>query len=88
MHDQQLYDILKTIHEERAREVERDRLVVAFLAARPARKPFFAPALAWVGNRLVVLGEYLQERYGKLSSLGSAGGPRQSADHLAPAQHR
>jgi hypothetical protein len=90
MNDLQMYDFVRMIDEEKIRDAERDHLVVEFLAARPARKPFFAPALAWVGNRLVVWGEYLQAHYGRLGGLGSATGPghRTNADYLASAQQR
>ncbi len=90
MHDLQIYDIVRMIEEEKARDAERDHLAVQFLAARPARKPFFAPVLVWVGNRLVAWGEYLQAHYGRLGGLGSATGPghHTNADYLASAQHR
>ena len=42
---------------------ERERRIRAVLANQPRNAPFFAPALAWLGRRLVRWGTRLHARY-------------------------
>jgi hypothetical protein len=44
-------------------EAERGHRVRAVLAHQPRKAPFFAPALAWLGRRLVRWGTRLHARY-------------------------
>ena len=46
-------------------EAEEERRIRAVLANRPRKAPFFAPALAWLGRRLVRWGTRLHARYGE-----------------------
>jgi hypothetical protein len=44
-------------------EAEQDRRIRAVLASQPRKALFFAPALAWLGRRLIRWGTRLQARY-------------------------
>lgn len=44
-------------------EAEQERRIRTVLANRPRKAPFFAPALAWLGRRLVRWGIGLRARY-------------------------
>jgi|RhiMetdeSRZDD1v2_1073273.scaffolds.fasta_scaffold187408_2 hypothetical protein len=44
-------------------EAERERRISAVLATRPRKAPFFAPALAALGRRLIIWGSGLRARY-------------------------
>ncbi len=44
-------------------EAERSRRLRAVTANQPRQAPFFAPALAWLGRRLVRWGTRLHARY-------------------------
>jgi hypothetical protein len=51
-------------YEESLRQAEKDRLVRQVLAARRSDNRRHHRALGWIGSRLVVWGQGLQERYG------------------------
>lgn len=48
-------------------EAEQERRISAMLANRPRKAPIFAPALAWLGRRLVIWGARLRARYDEAS---------------------
>jgi hypothetical protein len=63
MWDQSQLAAARQRYEDLCREVETERLRRSLL---PPRHPWYAPALAWLGNTLVAWGWRLRSRYARL----------------------
>ncbi len=50
----------QVVHEDRLREMEQERLARQVLAAQPAPRKPYAPLLAALGERMVMLGQRMQ----------------------------
>ncbi len=67
---EQVYRIHQVRYADRVREAREARL--AAQARQPAaRRPLAAPALAWLGERLIAWGWRLRARYGAIEVRGS-----------------